>query len=402
MNILFLSLGKYEKGIYRDLLLTLKNRGHSVTMVSPIERREKKKSTKTVIEGVNVLEVKTFNIQKTNKIEKVLSLVTIDLIFERYIKKNCVNEKFDLILYATPPITFSRVIDYIKKRDAAKSYLLLKDIFPQNAVDLGFFKKKGVIYKFFRRKEKRLYENADYIGCMSDANILFLVKENSYINKNKVEINPNSIIPSEYVVRDSKLKFECRERYNLPKDKIIFAYGGSLGKPQGIDFLIDILICNKDIKDIFFFIAGNGTEYKKLESAIVRNNIKNVMLKPHLPKKEYEELLNGCDVGLIFLDKRFTIPNIPSRLLNYLDIGMPVIAATDLATDIGGIITAGEFGFACKSGDLQSFNNIMKKFKEDKNLIDSMGEKARMYLEKYYTAEHSAEIILKHFGKGDK
>ena len=62
-------------------------------------------------------------------------------------------------MYSTPPITFCRAVDYVKKRDNAQTYLLLKDIFPQNAVDIGMMSKqgiKGILYKFFREKEKRL------------------------------------------------------------------------------------------------------------------------------------------------------------------------------------------------------------------------------------------------------
>jgi len=72
------------------------------------------------------------------------------------------------MLYSTPPITFPNVIDYLKRHNPqAMSYLLLKDIFPQNAVDLGMMTKtgvKGLLYKFFRNKEKKLYAVSEYIG----------------------------------------------------------------------------------------------------------------------------------------------------------------------------------------------------------------------------------------------
>jgi aspartate 1-decarboxylase len=51
---------------------------------------------------------------------------------------------------------------------------MLKDIFPQNAVDLGMIKTTGIkslLYKYFRRKEKGLYFISDRIGCMSQANV---------------------------------------------------------------------------------------------------------------------------------------------------------------------------------------------------------------------------------------
>ena len=59
-------------------------------------------------------------------------------------------------------------------------------------------------------------------------------------------------------------------------------------------------------------------------------------------------LANSCDVGLIFLDKRFTIPNFPSRLLSYMQASMPVLAATDVNTDIGKVIEEGESDIGCE------------------------------------------------------
>ena len=103
------------------------------------------------------------------------------------------NFAFDLILYSTPPITFNRLITELKKKTNASTYLLLKDIFPQNAVDLKMISEKGLIYRYFRKREKILYQISDWIGCMSMANVNYVLKNNSWLAPEKVEVNPNSI-----------------------------------------------------------------------------------------------------------------------------------------------------------------------------------------------------------------
>ena len=108
-------------------------------------------------ENATLLRVKTLNLQKTNVIEKGLATISLQAVFTKAIKKYFRGVMFDWVLYSTPPITFEKVVRYVKKRDNAKSYLLLKDIFPQNAVDLEMLSKKGtkgIIYRYFRRKEK--------------------------------------------------------------------------------------------------------------------------------------------------------------------------------------------------------------------------------------------------------
>lgn len=125
--------------------------------------------------GITILRISTGNITGNIGIfEKGISTLTIDLKFKKAIKKYYGDIKFDLILYPTPPITLVNTIKFVKKKTKAKTYLLLKDIFPQNAVDLGMMGTKGVkglIYRHFRNKEKKLYRISDFIGCMSPANV---------------------------------------------------------------------------------------------------------------------------------------------------------------------------------------------------------------------------------------
>ena len=102
-------------------------------------------------------------------------------------------------------------------------------------------------------------------------------------------------------------------------------------------------------------------------------------------------------MGLIFLDKKFTIPNLPSRILSYMNASMPVLAATDVHTDVGKVIEEGGFGLWCESRDVKQFNMQLKQFcDKEKRVI--MGRNARKYLEENYTAKHSYEIIMNHFG----
>ena len=399
MNILFLSLGRIENindsGIYTDLLRKFRDEGHNISIVTPRERKYNLPTVKESKNGVTFLKVKIGNIQKVNFIEKGLSTITIEKVFLNAIKKYLSNIKFDLVLYATPPITFSKVVEYIKTRDNAKTYLLLKDIFPQNAVDINLFKLNGIIYKLFRRKEKHLYNISDHIGCMSPANAEYILLNNPEIPKNKVEVNPNSIEPQDINISKAK-KRKIRTKYNLPLKKNIFIYGGNLGKPQGIDFLIKCINMNESNINSYFLIVGSGTEYKKLKKYFENTKPVNSKLLEHLPKKDYELLANSSDVGMIFLDKRFTIPNFPSRLLSYMQAKMPVLSATDSYTDIGDVIEEGEFGYSCISNNVNKFNDLVNKLANESDL-ENMGHNAWDYLLDNYTAEKSYEIIMSHF-----
>ena len=400
MNVLFVTLCDIkdinERGIYEDLLREISNNGHRVFVVSPSERRSHEKTRLITNDNTVVLKVQTGNTQKTNIIEKGISTLLIERQFIAAIKKYLPNVTFDAVVYTTPPITFAGVIEYIKKRDGAKSYLLLKDIFPQNAVDIGMMTKKGpksIIYRIFRRKEEKLYRLSDYIGCMSQANVDFLLQHNPYISADKVHVNPNSIEVFPYE-RDETKKAEIYEKYGIPTNATTFIYGGNLGRPQDIPFVIECLKANADKPDRFFIVCGNGTEYPKLKAYVEEHKPSNVLLMNGLPKMEYEDFVKAFDVGLIFLDHRFTIPNFPSRLLSYMQSRMPVLACTDPNTDIGQVITDGGFGWWCESNSTAAFTaKVEEAIVADRK---RMGDKGYDYLVEHYTSVHSYDILMKY------
>lgn len=404
MNILFLSIARLndinEYGIFTDLLREFKNNNHEVYVVCARQRKYGLDTEYSIEHGINMLRVRIGNITKTRAIEKGVSTLILEQQYLRAIKKYYKKVKFDLIVYTTPPITFDKVIRYVKKRDGSSSYLLLKDIFPQNAVDLNMFNKKGPFYWYFRHKEKNLYRNSDFIGCMSKANVDYVLKHNSNIDSETVEVCPNSIEPMNIQVSQND-RVQIREKYDIPTDKTVFVYGGNLGKPQGINFLIDCIRANEGNKQSYFLIVGSGTEFGKLENFFNKENPKNSKLLSQLPKIDYELLANSCDVGLIFLDNRFTIPNFPSRLLSYMQASMPVLAATDINTDIGEVIESGNFGYWCESRNLEGFNQLVNKLC-DRELRVGLGKNARAYLKNNYAVKHSYEIIMSHFNKEEK
>lgn len=398
MRVLFMSLMQIQnindRNLYADLLREFKDNGHEVYIVSPVEKRFEGKQELIVHNNVNILKVKIGNITKVNLIEKGITTLTFEKNIIKALKEYWPNIKFDLILFPTPPITFSNVIKYVDSYCNPIKYLLLKDIFPQNAVDLKMFSEKSPIYWYFRKKEKELYKLSDIIGCMSEANLKYIEKHNSEILFRKIEICPNTITPISFenLYDNQNIKI----KYGLPMNKKIFIYGGNLGKPQGIEFIKKCILANEKSINNYILIVGNGTEYNKLKLFFEKNNINNSKLIKNLPKNEYEKLASICDVGLIFLDSNFTIPNFPSRILSYMQHGQPILAATDINTDIKELLIENEIGFWCESVDENEFMSLMDKITE-KEISQKFGENSRRYLMDNFTSKHAFEIIMKHF-----
>ena len=398
MNILFLSLLDFqtidEHNIYTDLLREFKKRGHSLYIVSPVERKKKQKTHLIENDNCKILKLQIGNIQKTNYFEKGISLILLQGQFIKGIKRifSCV--KFDLVLYATPPINLQKVVEYVKRRDKAVTYLLLKDIWPQGIVDLGIISSHNPIYYYFREKERRIYSISDYIGCMSENNVKYLLEHNPELCEDKVEICPNSIEPLPPNVLSQEEKNAVKRKYGIPEDKIIFLYGGNLGRPQGLSFLLQV-IKDCEEQDCFFLIVGDGTEYQRIAESVSSMDENKVKLIKYLPKEEYEQLVNISDVGLIFLNPSFTVPNIPSRILSYMQASLPMLAATDKSTDIRRLFEEANMGYWCLNGDTNAFLKGVKLFKNNA-LRSEYGKNSRDYLERHYTSKLCCEIIMNH------
>jgi glycosyltransferase involved in cell wall biosynthesis len=400
MNILLLTLvgsdDINERGIYNDLIRTFSKRGHKILIVSPRERRYGLKTKLFIHKNINNLRVRTLNVQKTNSLEKGISTLIIEYIFLFSIVRFFKSLKFDLVLYSTPPITFTNIIKFFKKRDSAKTCLLLKDIFPQNAIDMELLKRGGLLHKYFRMKEIKLYLASDFIGCMSPANVKYINENNPFLDEEKIEVNPNSIEPSSLRITNIT-RTKIRRKYDIPENASVVIYGGNLGKPQGLVFLIKILESNANSKDIYFIVLGSGTGFPDLRSWFRINTPDNAKLLSSLKKDDYDLLVKSSDVGLILLDRRFTIPNYPSRLLSYMEAKIPILLATDKSTDIGRIAEENAYGMWSLNGDIDSFNDHLGVLSRDENLRKKMGINGYNYMMKHYTVDRSYDIIMRHF-----
>ena len=394
MKIIYLGIGypvKGDQNIYTDLMKYFVRNGHNVTVVCSDETISEKYSI-SVEDSIEVVRVQTGNVVgNVSIIKKGMSTLMVDYNFWGVIKKALSCRAFDLILCSTPPITLVKTVKYLKAKNKCPVYLMLKDIFPQNAVDLGMMSSKGPLYFYFRNMERKLYKLSDYIGCMSPANIQYVIDHNSYISQDKVSLCVNSVedrLVTQYN-RD-----EVFRKHNIPCNSVVFLYGGSLGVPQGIDFLLSFLKTQINMSDRYFLICGKGKEAWKIKEFMQKEEPNNMKYLDWIPYEDYEALQQVCDIGMIFLNSRFTIPNFPSRLLSIIRNHKPVLAATDVSTDLGDIIVEGDMGWWCKSDDISSIELLVNEICCSPKEILSKGKNAYRFYYENYRVENTYNQIM--------
>lgn len=405
MNILYISIApKSNHKMTLDIANELIKKDNQIFMVCPEDKDNPCCEQFVTISGINYLFVpNTYSQGKIGLVKKAIGMLTVDVVYKKAIKKAVRDMNVDLILYSTPPITLVNTIKWVKRRFNSKTYLMLKDIFPQNAVDMGMMKKRGimgVVYAYFRNKEKQFYKVSDYIGCMSKANIEYVKKHNPEVPQQKLCICVNSYKEEPMVQID---RAEMRQKYGIPEDKIVFLYGGNLGKPQGLDYFVNVLKENIHRQDCFFLVCGSGNEQSKITDYIAQYKPSNAKYMGYIASDEFDKLTMACDIGMVFLDHHFTIPNYPSRTLSIMLNGKPVLAATDKNTDIGDMIKEADCGWWCESTDTIPMNQFIDEICKSPEAVMEKGKNARMYYETHFTSAIACQQILdKISSDGDK
>lgn len=370
--------------IYLDLVEALVKAGHEVTVLAGTTEEE---SGMRREHGCRVVYMKLPDQFRAGKIKKGLVQLFMEPLMLFLIRKYLWQETFTMILYPTPPITLANVVKKCRVHYHALSYLMLKDIFPQNAVDLGMMGKGGMIHRYFQSVERKLYCESDIIGCMSPANMEYMRRILPDKQHAKLELFPNTV----------RIKPLVRqERQSGEEDSTHFIFGGNLGKPQGLAFLLKGMEMLNDYEKAKFLIIGDGTESAFVENYIREHKLFRVEYHKELPREEYEEILGIQDIGIVSLSACFTIPNFPSRVLSYMQMAKPVLAVTDQNSDIGGMIEEAGCGFYCPADDMDLFVRTVKEICENRDRLSVMGENGRKYLEKYYSVERSVAILEKH------
>ena len=215
MKILFLSISmpdlRVSSNMYAALVKEFARRGHEVCVVAPVSDGTGTRFSAPA-ENIRLLQVKSLPLFGVNLVRKGIANVLLPFVYQRAIDAHLRGEKFDLIIAPTPPITLADVVAKMKKRCGAKTYLILRDIFPQNAVDLGFMKKWWPLYWRFRLQEKKLYRVCDKIGCMSQGNVDYIRKHNPDVPAEKLHILENfQALETEPAPADEDLK----EKYGV-------------------------------------------------------------------------------------------------------------------------------------------------------------------------------------------
>ncbi len=398
MNILFLfiSLPKLENtSIFSDLIKEFAKNGHNVKVATPLSGSDQPEGIR-IEAGIEVLRFRTDQLTgNKSMIKKGLAYLKLLYQYPRAIKKYFGKEKIDVIIGHSLPPELGIIIPRLKRYFGAKFYLMLCEFIWQDAVALGMFSEKHPICWYYKWLERRLIKSADFIGCPSQGNIDFALRYHPWAATKDIHILHYCQNP---VVLPSTPQVDFRKRYNW-EEKLVAIYGGSINIAQSIENVINLADSCREYDDIVFVIVGKGSHFDPIKQEVADRNIPNIVFLDYMPKEEYDELLSQCDIGIVSLNAKLQMPNIPSKTIGLFNLSKPILAAIDYSTDYGRYLENAGGGLWSYSGDTEALKTNLLKLYNDRELLNQMGKSGRAFYEQNLTPDNSYNTIINHINK---
>jgi len=372
-----------------DLAHELKLRGHEPTVIT-VNSSIPTNVQMTDEQGIRVMRVRAGKIKGTTRYLRALTEFRLSRIIWAKAKAYLLEQPYDLIIYYSPSIFWGPLVRRLKQVFACKTYLILRDIFPQWYVDAGIIR-KGCLYRYLKKKELENYDAADVIGVQSPANMEYFV--GSGLNdKYKVEV----LFNWRSLARHGSPRHSVRSKLGL-EDKIIFIYGGNMGVAQDMDNILRLAARLSAEPGAYFLLVGDGSEVHRLKREIQKRKLGNVSIHPAVNQAEYMCMVSECDIGLISLDGRLKTQNFPGKMLGYMYHAKPILASINEGNDLEEVLHAHVAGLVSHNGDDDTFYNHAMQLMRDPVLRQRMGKSGRMLLEERFSAPRAATQILSHF-----
>jgi glycosyltransferase involved in cell wall biosynthesis len=369
-----------------ELAVELVTCGHTVTVITPDPELSTRAET-TVIDGVSVCRFRSGRIKNISKAKRAVNETLLSYfawtIYKDFFKQN----PHELIAYYSPTIFWGPLVAKLKRLWGARSYLILRDFFPQWVIDNGMLSANSPITKYFRFFERLNYRAADTIGVQSPAN-LTLLKRNTRL-KMPLEVLYNWASNDPPVAKG----MYYRETLGL-QDKVVFFYGGNIGPAQDMMNIVRLSHAMRNEKKVHFVLVGNGDEVELVRTAIEQGLAGNMTLLLSVTQEEFVQMLAEFDVGLFSLHRDHTTHNFPGKLLEYMRQRKPILGSINPGNDLQLTVESFGAGLISVNGDDASFlSNALSLLRDDRRRSAMGANGAELLASKFSVSSAALQIL---------
>lgn len=380
-----------------QLAIEFQRRGHKAIIITPSTSQQTSALKVDFENNIEIWRFKSGNIRAIST-EKISGLIirTINewlIPFRGWhaISSKVKKEPFDLCVIHSPSIFFGGLANKLKKRGAFV-YVVLRDMFPQWAIDQGLIKKHSPIAWFFRYFERFIYKTANCIGVMSENNIGVLKSTYPSLPNVKVLMNWIEEEPLEKKFRTT----EFIDKLDF-KDKVILFYGGNIGNAQDMTNIMRLAKNLLSVPEARLLIIGQGDEFNLIKDLSNKWKLSNVTILPSVPQFEFRQILTSIDIGLFSLSKNHTTHNFPGKVLGYMLESIPILGSVNPNNDLLEYVNNSNAGTVLINGEDDLLFDAAKGYVMDESLRIETGKNARKLLAKNFSVTSAADAILQEF-----
>lgn len=321
-----------------DLCIELSKRGDKVTVFTPDSSVADNLQT-SIVDGLEVVRIRAPRSDRNNRLLRLLQEASLSLLFFKNLRQtDYLKTNWDAIIWYSPTIFLSFFIHILKKKSRARTYLIIRDIFPDWALDVGLIR-KGIAFWVLKAISRYQYKIADRIGIQSPSNIVYFSKQES----ERVEVLNNWLSPT--VIKRSSIQLSD----TILRNKKVLVYSGNIGVAQSIDWVLS-LSQNRIFNEKYgVLIIGTGSEVERIQKLACTKNIDSVLFHSEIEHCELVDLYSQCVAGIVSLDERHKSHNIPGKFINYIINGLPIVARVNPLNDLIKIINDNKIGIIVKN-----------------------------------------------------
>lgn len=369
----------------RDLSQEFRRQGHEVTVMVSAPGLATGWSLED-LEGVQVLRLATLQTKDIGYARRTLGEVLLSTMMLRGLRKSpLANTRWDAVVWYSPTIFLGQLVGALKKSSGARTYLILRDVFPEWAVDMGLLK-KGPIYYFFKYFERWQYSVADVIGVQSHSNMAYLADWAKQPGR-RLEVLQNWLAPAANVGCSIAV-----DRTPLAGRRIV-AYAGNMGVAQGMDMVIGLAQRMQSRRDIGFLFVGRGSDVPRLKAMVAELKLDNVAFHDEIEPREVPGLLAQAHVGLVMLDPRHKTHNVPGKFITYMQAGVPVLARINDGNDLATLIAQERVGRAYVGDSVEAFYEAAIAVCDAPDKA-AMSDRARQLADRLYSSRAAVQQIV--------
>lgn len=370
----------------RDLSLEMVKQGYQPMVMIPSHELTQPWLLED-FQGVQVLRLKAPKTKDINYVRRTIGEFLMPFVMLRNLRKSpFADVKWDGVVWYSPTIFLGPFANALRKMGCAHSYLILRDIFPEWAVNMGLMG-RGLPYRFFKTIENFQYSVADVIGVQTPANVAYFDLWESQGN-GRVEVLQNWLADAPNV--------GCSISVDTTPlaGRTIFVYAGNMGVAQGMNILLDLAERLLERKDVGFLFVGRGSAALRLREDAVKRGLSNVVFFDEIDPTEIPSLYAQCHVGIVALDPRHKTHNIPGKFLSYMQSGMPVLASINPGNDLEQIILREGVGRVCTDQSVDTLCRLAIELVDEVALKNKFSAQCREIFTKLFSPEAAVKQII--------